>query len=728
MIAAPLSAATRELFRNMAAGMRPPPRLTLSEWSDRERRLSAGTSAEPGRWRTSRFEPLRGVMDSITHNQRTVVKKAAQLGFTEIILNACGYYIDQDPSAILVVYPNIEPMAKDFSADRLAPMLQDTPCLRGKVGDVKSRDSKNTILNKTFPGGNISITGANSPTGLRSKPKRIVLFDEPDGYGLSSGREGDPILLGIKRAANFWNRRIVEISTPTIKGLSRIDADFEKGDQRYYHIPCPRCGVAHTLKWVNVIWKNADSKTALFKCPNCSGTYNNSEKNVAVKDSEKILGVDPWIPSEPSKSPGPDNPDGIASFHISELYSSWRTLSELVSDWLRAQNDQEQLQVFINTVLGECWVDGGAPLDEHALAKRCVSSWGRDALPDRALILTAGVDTHPDRLEVEVVGWAGGEESWSIDYRVFEGDPDIAEGLPGSPWSALTDYLRSRWQHPLYGEMSIEWTCLDTQGQNTQSAYGYVKRHRGDRIYGIKGRGGEGIPIIGRGSKSGTGKKGKIPITLYTVGTDQAKSIIYRRLRLDEPGPGYCHFPLGRELKYFEQLTAEKIVTTYIKGFPKRHFECPKGRRNEALDVRVYAFAALTLAGIQWDKLAFRMKQRAKPLPKRPTPKTETQPVPPPELMEGLTDEQKAAFGKFAKDVLTGDGSLTPETRAAMAAAIVPIKAAPVELDEDGEEIEVVHVKGEQIAVEEENEEGQPRRIKRPRHNQRQRGGYVRSW
>ena len=219
-----------------------PPRLTISEWSDRERMLSSDTAAEPGRWKTSRFEPQRGVMDSITRNQRTVVMKAAQLGFTEIILNTVGFFMDQDPCAVLVVQPNVNPMAQDFSVDRLAPMLRDTPCLRAKVGEAKGRDAKNTKLNKSYPGGNVSVTGANSPTGLRSKPKRVVAFDEVDGYGLSSGKEGDPVLLGIKRAANFWNRRIILISTPTVKGLSRIENEFEKSDKRYYHVPCPRCG------------------------------------------------------------------------------------------------------------------------------------------------------------------------------------------------------------------------------------------------------------------------------------------------------------------------------------------------------------------------------------------------------------------------------------------------------------------------------------------------------
>ena len=550
-------------------------------------------------------------MDSITANQRTAVMKAAQLGFSEILLNCIGYHIDQDPAPMLVVQPNKEPMAKDFSADRLAPMIRDTPCLNRKVSEEKSRDTKNTILNKTFPGGNVSITGAESPAGLRSKPKRVVLFDEVDAYSPSAGNEGDPITLGEKRAANFWNRRFVYISTPTIKGLSRIEKLFEQSDKRYYHIPCPRCGAAHVLKWANVKYEKESARSARFICPECAGEYSNSEKNIAVKNAARLLGYEPWIASEPSKSPGPHNPNGIAGFHISELYSSWRSISEIVHGWFEATGDPEQLQVFFNTVLGELWVEGGLALDEGTLEKRC-EDWVT-AIPEKAMILTAGADVQADRIEIEVVAWGPGEESWSLDYKVFHGSPDIEEGQEGSPWDLLTDYIRQPWQHPLYGARTIEWTCIDTGGtdSNTTSIYKYARRHRGDRIHAVKGRGGEGVPVISKPSKKGTGKKALFGVDLYMVGTDLAKTIVMRRLRLDSPGPGYCHFPAGRSLKYFEQLTAEKPVTIYKNGFPHRTFILEKGRRNEALDCRVYAFAALTMAGVKWEKLKWRLRNIA---------------------------------------------------------------------------------------------------------------------
>lgn len=565
-------------------------------------------------------------MDSITENEHTVVIKAAQLGFTEIILNACGYFIDQDPSPILVIQPNVEPMAQDFSKDRLAPMIRDTPCLRHKIADAKSRDTSNTILNKTFPGGNISITGANSPTGLRSKPKRVVLMDERSAYPASSGTEGDPAKLAIKRAATFWNRRIVEISTPGIKGFCPIERVFEISDKRYYYIPCPHCGEFHRLTWGNVVWQKDKPETAKIECPHCRWTYNNSLKNIAVKK-----GV--WIATQPGKK--------IAGFHISEIYSSWRTLEELVIDFLEAKDNPELLKVFVNTVLGETWEDAGEVIHANDIEARAENYPA--PVPDRAMVLTCGVDVQPDRLECEVVGWGGGEESWSIDYHVIHGDPDIPEGAIGSPWTQLTDYLRKTWKDAFGVEFSIEATCIDTGGANTQAVYKYVKTKRGMRVYGIKGQGGEGLPIVGTPQRKRSGKKTGRPIDLYPVGVDQAKHILYRRLRIKEPGPGYCHFPAGRSADYFRQLVAEKIVTKYVKGFPRREFKKKDGERNEALDVRVYAFAALALRGPIWDKVAMRIKmmraklvpvisaEAAKPEPEDPEDETSTEVEDPPE-------------------------------------------------------------------------------------------------
>jgi len=612
-----MSEALASLFAEISSFWTPPPDWTVSEWADKVRRLSPEASAEPGQWRTNRAEYQRGIMDSVNdpNTEETVVMSSAQVGKTEICNNVVGYHIDFDPCPVLVLQPTLE-MAETWSKDRLDPMLRDTPEIGAKVSQ-KARTKKNKILHKSFPGGHVTIAGANAPASLASRPIRLVLFDEVDRYPASAGNEGDPVNLAIKRTATFWNRKILLVSTPTVKGHSRIEDAFEQTDKRFYHIPCPRCGTHHRLMWANVRWKDKDPSTALFQCPHCDGYFTNAEKNSAVRQGK-------WIATALFR--------GKAGFHLSELYSPWRTLAEVVRDFFDAQGSPEKLQVWINTSLGETWEEGGKVFDENELMGRR-ENYGAD-VPNRALILTAGVDVQPDRLEIETVGWGAGEESWSIDYHVINGDPDIPEGSPGSPWTDLTDYLRKTWTHESGQELTVSYSFIDSGGSNTQAVYNYVKRHKGGRVFAIKGRGGEGLPIVGAPNRRRSGKL-KRPVDLYIVGVDNAKAVVMKRLEIESPGPGYCHFPAERDVSWFRGLTAETMVTKMVKGRPKREWKVIEGRRNEPLDCRVYAFAALVMASPQFDKLAFRMKKRTqtmqieKPKPDKPVePAEPTEPTP----------------------------------------------------------------------------------------------------
>lgn len=590
----------------------PPPKWTVSQWADKRRRLSGEASAEKGQWRTSRAEYQREILDSISNPDihETVVMSSAQVGKSEILLNALGYFIDFDPSPILLVQPTLE-LAEAFSKDRITPMLRDSPSLKGKVGEARSRDSKNTTLHKGFDGGHVTLVGANSPTSGRSRPVRVVMFDEVSA--MQTTPEGDPVKLIEKRTTTFWNRRDLKTSTPGIKGFCRIEKAFERSDKRYFYIPCPRCQMPHVLRWGNVLWPEGQPEQAVFKCPHCEGTFTNAEKNIAIAacrpdaTGAKPLGIDGkplgWRASAKS--------DKVAGFHLWEAYSPWSSLTKIVKEFLESKDDPSLLQVWVNTCLGETWEEAGEAVSDHELLSRC-EKWPDGAeVPERGLLLTAGVDTQTDRLEVEVVAWAGGEESWSVDYRVIHGDPDIPEGAAGSPWNDLTDYLRKSWKHQSGGSCIIESTCIDSGGSNTQAVYQYVKRHKGDRVFAIKGKGGDGIPIVGNPARRRSGKKTQRPVDVYIVGVDQAKSIVYKRLKIGAPGPGYCHFPLSRSTDYFRQLTAEKMVTRFVKGFAKREWVKQSGARNEALDCRVYAFAALILRAPQFDKVAYRLKQRA---------------------------------------------------------------------------------------------------------------------
>ena len=298
----------------------PPPKLTVSDWADKERRLDGQSSAEPGRWYTSRAEYQRGIMDACCdpNVNEVVVMAGAQLGKTEAILNVIGYHIDNDPSPILVLQPTLS-MGQAFSKDRVAAgLLSSTPCLSDKVRDPRARDSGNTTLHKIFPGGALTIVGANSPSGLASRPIRIMLADEVDRFPVSAGSEGDPIQLGRKRTATFWNRKVVMVSTPTNKGASRIEEAFEASYMRRFYLPCKHCHHDQHLRWANVRWEKDKPETAQYMCEECGVLLSDSDRLWSIRNGQ-------WVAEKPFM--------GVAGFTISGLYSPWTTLADGVREF-----------------------------------------------------------------------------------------------------------------------------------------------------------------------------------------------------------------------------------------------------------------------------------------------------------------------------------------------------------------------------------------------------------
>jgi len=572
----------KALDKALKETMKPPPKLSISEWADEYRQLSSESSAEAGRWSTSRAEYQRGMMDAVSDKtiETVVLMTAAQIGKTELINNVVGFHISQDPAPMLVVQPTLE-MAQTWSKDRLAPAIRDTPALSEKIKDPRSRDSGNTTLHKVFPGGHVTACGANSPSSLASRPCRVILCDEVDRYPLSAGTEGDPIALAKKRATTFWNKKIILVSTPTEKGASRIEAAYEESDQRRYYVPCADCGEEQELKWANVRWQDANPKTAEYICEHCGTCWGDAKRFQAIRYGR-------WH----ATSEG----DGkTAGFHISALYSPWTALEDIVRDFLASKSDPMRLKAWVNTTLGETFEEDGERIDEFSLFDR-KEDFG-EVLPAGAVVLVAGVDVQDDRLACEIVAYGKGEESWSIYYEEIYGDPSGPQ-----LWQDLDFILSQTFTHPEKGDMIIRSTCIDSGGHYTQQVYNYVKLRAGKRIFAIKGVGGEGKPIIGRPSKNNIGK-----INLFPVGTDTAKELLFARLKIDEPGAGYCHFPLDREEEYFRMLTAEKKVLRYFKGRPKREWVKTR-QRNEALDCRVYAMAALQVMGINIEAVAKQQK------------------------------------------------------------------------------------------------------------------------
>lgn len=533
-------------------------------------------------------------MDSVNDPRvhTVVVMKSAQVGWTEILGNVIGYYIDQDPCPILLIQPTLE-MAQAWSKDRLAPMLRDTPRLHGKVKDPRSRDSGNTMLHKQFPGGHLTIAGANSPAGLASRPIRIVLCDEVDRYPPSAGAEGDPVNLARKRSTTFWNRKLLMGSTPTIKGVSRIESAYEMSDQRRFYVPCPHCGDKWPMKWERVRWPEGRPQEAHYECESCGGIIMDADKPAMLANGE-------WI-AEAEFS-------GTAGFHISEIYSPWVTFGEMAQAFVEAKQLPETLQTWVNTALGETWEEQGETVDEHALAARREEY----TVSEEVLFITLSVDVQADRLELEFVGWGKGEESWGLEYRVLWGDTTQPE-----VWDELDSQLGRTFPHPSGVELPVGATGIDS-GYLADYVYSFVQPRQSRRVFALKGVGGEGRPIVSapRVQKSPRGGR---QIKLFTVGTDTAKGVLFSRLQLTHPGPGYCHFPLSYDEEYFAQLTAEKAVIKYRKG--RKIIEWIKTRpRNEALDVRIGGMAVLKIVNPDWEMLASSMSRKEEPDEKQQTP------------------------------------------------------------------------------------------------------------
>lgn len=585
-------ASLAKLRQAVADALRPDPRYSVSQWADAYRIIDGAAGAEAGPYSTDRTPYVREIADAfgVGHPaERIVFRKSAQIGGSEILNNVIGYRIDASPGPILLVESTVE-TAKKYSTQRIAPMIAASPTLRAKVADPRSKDSTNTIFAKAFPGGTLSIIGSNSSSAMRSMPIGVALLDEVDSYPHDVDQEGDPIKLIEKRTSTFGARRkIGMVSTPLIKKTSRIDKAFQLSDQRFYFVPCPHCDDFQTLQWEFLRWDKTESgeslpKTAHYICQHCGARIEEYQKTAMLAQGQ-------WRATAESV-------DGITiGFAINALYSpvGWYSWASIVFDWLDAQGDPAKLQVFVNTVLGEAWdpIQGDA-VDAHTLEDRAVDYLGDDGarqqLPAGVRVITAGVDVQPTRLEVEIVGWGMRQESWSLAYLVLDGDPTVPDGAEGSVWQALDAALAEPWAHPSGVDLQVAACCVDSGGANTADVYAYCLTRRARRIWAIKGAPGAGRPIWPvRASKAAKSK-----VELFVLGVDSAKEQFYGRLKIEQPGPGYCHFPTGRPAAYFVGLVSERPIRSYRHGHVKTIWEKISSKiRNEALDCRVYATGAL---------------------------------------------------------------------------------------------------------------------------------------
>jgi phage terminase large subunit GpA-like protein len=534
--------------------------------------------------------------------ERTVFMKGAQIGGTECGNNWMGYIIHQAPGPMMAVQPTVE-MAKRNSKQRIDPLIEESEVLRKLVRDPRSRDSGNTVLSKDFPGGVLVMTGANSAVGLRSMAARYLFLDEVDAYPGDVEGEGDPITLAMVRTRTFARRKVFLVSTPKITGMSRIESAYEESDQRKYWVPCPTCREFQILKFAQLRWPKGDPQSAVYVCEHCGQEIRNHQK-------QSMLARGEW-------RAGAKGDCRTAGFHISSLYSpvGWFSWGDAAKQFEQAQKNPALLQVFVNTVLGETWtLLGEAPEWQKLYDRR--ESYKVGTVPPGGLFLTAGADVQKDRIEVEITAWGRGKESWSVDYRVLEGDTSRPQ-----VWEKLTALLSEAFPTASGLELPILQLAVDS-GFAAIEVYQWARR-QGGRVLVIKGDS-RTPALIGAASPVEVGPAGaklKRGVRVWPVNSGMAKEELYRWLRLDRPTdedlakgtpfpPGYCHLPRYSE-EYFKQITAEQLVTKIVKGY-RRHEWQKMRERNEALDCRVYARAAAGRVGIdrfqekhwaEWDRL-----------------------------------------------------------------------------------------------------------------------------
>lgn len=585
------------------AGMKPPEQLTVSGWADRKRRLSPESSAEVGPWRTSRTPYLEEPMNAFNDPKvrHIVIVSSSQVGKSETINNILGYIIDQDPGSILFIHPTTID-AKEYSKLRIAPMIRDTKCLKAKVSDPKSRDSANTILQKTYPGGILTMCGSTEAHALASKPIRYIFGDERDRWATSAGNEGDPWDLATARQITFYNAKSVEVSTPTIKGASAIERAYADGTKEHWKTKCPHCGEYNEITFEDIRFEKEETVvgndktykiTQLFYiCPSCGSI---SDEATMKKQPSK------WVADNPAAY----EQHGTRSFWLSSWISPWASWESTILQYLKALGNSKKMQVVYNTRFGLLWEDRGDLEDEDSVMARREDYSAE--LPDGVLVLTMGVDTQDDRLEYEVVGHGHFGETWGIKKGIIMGRPDTDE-----VWKALDDVIDHIYRLENGVGLKISITFVDEGGHYTQDVRMRCAERLAKKVFAIKGRGGDGVPYTAPPKKQKIVIRGKAigQCWCYEIGVDAGKQSIMDNIKVQAPGAKYCHFPKRDDYAsaYFKGLLSERLVYKEGHKNPWQWEKIPGHERNEALDCRNYAVAAAKALSPDYDAIETRLR------------------------------------------------------------------------------------------------------------------------
>lgn len=606
-------------------GMKPPENLTVSEWADKYRWLPPSAS-EPGPWRTSRTPYLKEPMDAFSDPKvRSIVMVASsQVGKSEFELNCIGYIIHQNPGNILYIHPDLDD-AKKFSRVRVGPMIKECPALRERVAKVKSRDSGNTALSKTFPGGMLIMVGTHVASDLASTPCRYVIGDEQDRWQLSAGNEGDPWKLATARQITFRDYKNIRVSTPTIKNASKIAKAFAEGTMERWCVQCPHCGGFHDIRFSDIRYtanerivnheKQYDITDIYYICPECGSV--STEREIKRQPAK-------WIASNPDAYKR-----GIRSFWLNSFVSPWASWESTILEFQYALDDPKDLQVVYNTRFGELWENRGNLEDEDSMLARREEYEAE--LPEGVLVLTCGIDTQDNRLEYEVVGHGHFGETWGIQKGVIMGRPD-----DDKTWQALDDVLDHRFTYADGIGVQISLAFIDEGGHFTQEVRQRAQQRQGKRLFCIKGMAGSDRPYTAPPKQMKIVVNQKIigSCWQYQIGVDAGKQIIMDNLHVQEPGSKYCHFPKRDDYgpTFFKGLLSERLEYDEKKAKPWTWKKIPGHERNEALDCRNYALAAFKALPVNLDQVDRRLKAKrgqraagAAPAPGRPAPRQKKQ-------------------------------------------------------------------------------------------------------
>ena len=540
--------------------LRPPPKISLSEWTERHVRLPASLSAQPGLMRL--WPHQKAIADSIGDPavERVSVLKSARVGYTQLIIGAIGAYTANDPSPILVVLP-AENDCRTLMVNTIEPVFAETPVLADLLSDDRGRD---VLLERHFPGGSLKLVSARAPRNLRGHTARVLFLDEVDAFEVDVRGEGDPVSLAERRTQTFANRKIVMGSTPVHEDTSKICRAYERSDQRVFEVPCPLCDTAFEIQWAHIKWDEGQPETAYCACPHCGGVIEEADKPAMVDAGR-------WRATKPEVK-------GHHGYRLNALISllpnaRWGVLA---AEFLEAKKSPETLQAFVNTVLGQPWRDdSGEGFDEDDLRAKA-EPIGLQSVPEGVYALTCGVDVQRDRLETVTLGHTD-DQTLILDQRVFWGGPESLD-----VWAELRDFISGVWQTPDKRIMRMGATAIDAgDGETMDRVLDFARANRAMRVFAVKGAAGERTTIAPAKSARGP---------LFIVGVDGVKRQIHSRL-----SSGTVRFSNSLEGRFYEELCSERLVTRYSRGVPVRRWERISGRRAESLDCVVYGFAVRSL-------------------------------------------------------------------------------------------------------------------------------------